>query len=160
MYTWVQMCSKTAILLEWNHIFVPLSTRNAFFWTTRALIGLTLTFYIALFITTQFYCTPREKIWDRWLPGTCLNRRLVDAPSGVFNAVLDLLIFALPQRVIWSLNMSMSKRLGVSLVFSLGLVYAFIHTPTCFILTMESAALLLAPSVGPYPTSPWTTSVT
>ncbi|KFA66836.1 hypothetical protein S40285_07372 [Stachybotrys chlorohalonatus IBT 40285] len=122
MYTWVQMCSKTAILLEWNHIFVPLSTRNAFFWTTRALIGLTLTFYIALFITTQFYCTPREKIWDRWLPGTCLNRRLVDAPSGVFNAVLDLLIFALPQRVIWSLNMSMSKRLGVSLVFSLGLV--------------------------------------
>jgi hypothetical protein len=123
MYICVQMCTKSAIILEWIHIFVPMRTRNAFSWTGHILIAVTVAFYVAFLVTTQFYCSPREKIWHTWLPGTCLNRRLIDSSSALFNAVLDFVIFILPQRVIWSLNISTSKKLGVSLIFSIGLLY-------------------------------------
>ncbi|KAH7323134.1 hypothetical protein B0I35DRAFT_477021 [Stachybotrys elegans] len=122
MYILTQMFGKVAILLEWIHLFVPPGTRNTLFWTCTAMIVTTVLFYTALFIAQQFYCTPYEKIWNRWVPGTCLDRRDIELPSAYFNVVTDFLILLLPQRVIWNLNTTLRKRLGVSVVFSIGLL--------------------------------------
>ncbi|CAI6018678.1 unnamed protein product [Clonostachys chloroleuca] len=131
MYCFTMLFAKSAVLLEWTHIFVPNGVRNKFFWTCHVLIVVNILFYLAFIIVVHFYCNPREKIWNRWIDGTCLDRKRVDAPSAVFNLVMDVIILLLPQRVIWKLNMTGQRRLGVSIIFSIGLLYVSATAPFC-----------------------------
>jgi hypothetical protein len=114
--------AKSAILLEWVHVFVPTGTRNSFFWMCHGLIVANFIFYASFIIAVQLGCFPREKIWHRWIPGTCLDRKRIDGPCAIFNLLFDLIILALPQKVIWNLNMSTRKKVGVSVIFSFGLL--------------------------------------
>ncbi|KAM4060800.1 hypothetical protein HRG_001669 [Hirsutella rhossiliensis] len=116
------MFAKTSILLEFIHLFVPGRTRNKFFWICWAMIVANCLFYLASIVAVQFYCTPVEKNWHRWVPGTCRDRSTIDITPTVFNLVFDLLILLLPQRVIWTLQMNNRRKLGVSIVFSVGLL--------------------------------------
>ncbi|KAH7305458.1 hypothetical protein B0I35DRAFT_362170 [Stachybotrys elegans] len=122
MYTMTMVCCKSAILLEWIHLFVPPGTRNGFFWICSGMLWTTVGFYIVMLIAGQFYCTPREKIWHRWVPGTCGDRRDLQTPSAFFNVITDFIILLLPQKVIWNLDVSNKKRIGVSIIFSIGLL--------------------------------------
>jgi hypothetical protein len=121
-FTLFMLFAKPAILLEWKRIFVPAGTRNTFWWTYMGLVVANLLFYSSTFIVIQFYCTPHEKIWRRWVPGNCRDRRSIEAPSSIFNLILDVLILLLPQRVIWKLNMAREHKIGISLIFSVGLL--------------------------------------
>ena len=114
--------AKNAILLEWGRIFVPAGTRNAFFWFTRVLIVANTLIYIAGIIAGSLICTPVRKSWDFFVPGTCLDRKQVHGSMVCFNLAIDLFILILPQKVIWSLQMTRSRRLGVSIIFSIGVL--------------------------------------
>lgn len=46
----------------------------------------------------------------------------MDAPSAVFNLVLDILILLLPQQVIWTLQLTKSKKIGISFIFGVGIL--------------------------------------
>ncbi|KAH7309767.1 hypothetical protein B0I35DRAFT_482510 [Stachybotrys elegans] len=113
---------KSAILLEWKRIFVPRGIRNRFWWTCIILVTISILFYNAFLIALQFLCEPHERIWRRWVGGTCRNRQDMDLPSAIFNLVLDLIILALPQKIIWNLQMTKARRFGISFVFSVGLL--------------------------------------
>jgi hypothetical protein len=41
---------------------------------------------------------------------------------GSFNLVSDIFILILPQRIIWRLNMSREKKIGIALMFAVGLM--------------------------------------
>ena len=63
----------------------------------------------------------RANIGGTGLPGGhCANTRQLPIVTGVLNAVIDLIILVLPQRIIWKLHISKNKRIGVSLVFFIG----------------------------------------
>jgi hypothetical protein len=119
------MVIKAAILLEWLRIFVPRGTKNYFYWISVVLLVLDVLFYSAAIIAINLTCRPHEKTWNRLLPGTCIDSRAIDITSAVINFFIDLVILVLPQKVIWGLNMSVEKRLGVSLVFIVGLIACF-----------------------------------
>ncbi|KAI1264506.1 hypothetical protein F5Y18DRAFT_436892 [Xylariaceae sp. FL1019] len=114
--------AKTAILLEWMRIFVPDHTRNYFFYICCFLIALNLGVYTAGTIATNFACLPREKLWHRWVEGHCIDRHRLDTNSASFNLAIDLFILLLPQRIIWTLQMTKKKKIGVSIIFSVGLL--------------------------------------
>jgi uncharacterized membrane protein len=116
------MFGKPAILLEWKRIFVPPRVRNKFYWTCWIIIVVNLLFYGASFIAFQFYCFPHRKIWDRWVPGKCRDRMSMDAPSTVFNVIIDGIILILPLSTIWKLQMNTRRKIGVSIVFSVGIL--------------------------------------
>ncbi|KAK8076108.1 hypothetical protein PG994_003380 [Apiospora phragmitis] len=117
------MLLKAAIVLEWLHIFVPRGTRNNYFyWISVALLAVNFLFNSAAIIVINLTCTPHAKAWDQLLPGHCFDGRGLYVASAVVNFVLDLVILVLPQKVIWGLNMSVQKRLGVSAVFVVGLI--------------------------------------
>lgn len=117
------MLLKIAIMLEWLHIFVPRRTLNkTFFWVSCTMITLNIMYYAAAIVSVQFYCIPREKIWDRWLPGQCLDRKSLDTSTGCFNVLFDIILLLMPQRVIWKLQLSTKRKLGISFVFSMGLL--------------------------------------
>ncbi|RYP67280.1 hypothetical protein DL770_008647 [Monosporascus sp. CRB-9-2] len=114
---------KPAILLEWVHIFASAGPRNGFNWTCYIVAILNSLMYIIGIFVECFSCSPREHYWDKTIPGTCLeNANLLSLISAVLNLALDLVILALPQKIIWNLNMSKTKRLGVSIVFLMGII--------------------------------------
>ncbi|KAI3326186.1 hypothetical protein HD806DRAFT_532838 [Xylariaceae sp. AK1471] len=113
---------KSAILLEWVRLFVPGKTRNAFYWTCHAVAVLNALYYTANIIVENVSCTPKAYWWDKSLTGHCLNGTVLALTSATVNLAFDIIVLILPQRVIWTLNMSTSRRLGVSVIFVIGLL--------------------------------------
>lgn len=128
-YTASMGFAKAAILLEWKRIFVPRGTRDAFFWTAMALLVINVLLYLSVEIVVICSCVPPRKFWYPFIAGPCVNRRIVDTTAGAFNLATDIAIFLLPQRKIWSLRLSTSRKIGLAIVFSFGLVYVNISTP-------------------------------
>ncbi|KAG6358899.1 hypothetical protein INS49_012419 [Diaporthe citri] len=115
--------AKAAILWEWKRIFVPRGTRNTFYWTTWFLISLNSLFYFVGTFFIIFANNPVQKSWNVLLPGsTPFSRKDLDVVATGINLAVDVTIFMLPQRVIWTLQMAKSRKIGLSFMFSLGLL--------------------------------------
>lgn len=116
------MLLKSAILLQWARTFVPKGFRNTFWWICHILLAINVLFYVACTLVEIFGCTPRRKLWTPGLPGTCVDMTKVNIASAIVNFSSDLIILYLPQRIIWSLHMSTSKKLGVATLFAVGVL--------------------------------------
>jgi hypothetical protein len=118
------MLLKVAILLSWIRLFTPARQRNAMFWISHVLIWSNILFYGIGTIVEIFQCTPREKIWNPvYKGGNCpINMTQHMIASLVINWVSDVVILILPQRVIWKLNISTAQKVGLSLLFAVGLL--------------------------------------
>ncbi|KAF2260236.1 hypothetical protein CC78DRAFT_418336, partial [Lojkania enalia] len=122
------MLIKVAILLSWIRIFVPMKQRNAFFWVSHALIWSNVLFYGIGTITEIWQCKPREKIWNPFLiaAGEAGGHCPIDITkhakaSGFINLLSDIIILMLPQKVIWGLNVTRKQKIGMSLLFVVGI---------------------------------------
>lgn len=115
------MCIKVSIMLDWIRIFVPSRTRNVFFYACWAVLIVNTTYYIANIIATNLACIPFRAIYDKTIPGKCLDEKALDSSSAAINLISDLTILILAQKVIWRLHISVKKKLGVSVVFAVGL---------------------------------------
>ncbi|KAI1448855.1 hypothetical protein F5Y02DRAFT_283264 [Annulohypoxylon stygium] len=113
---------KIAILTEWTRMLVPRGTRNAFMWFCYGVIASQVMAMVAIVFALCFVCIPYEKIWDLTLPGHCINKLHVDIGAATVHLATDLVILCLPQKVIWGLQLSFRKKLGVSVFFSLGIL--------------------------------------
>ncbi|KAI0100757.1 hypothetical protein GGR51DRAFT_575246 [Nemania sp. FL0031] len=122
LYCVAMLLAKAAILLEWIHIFVARPNRNTFFWICSGMIMANTALYIATIITTNFACTPRERIWRRYIPGSCINIDAFNVFITVFHLIFDLLMLLLPQIAIWKLSLTTRQKTGISIVFSVGAV--------------------------------------
>ncbi|KAJ3572448.1 hypothetical protein NPX13_g5045 [Xylaria arbuscula] len=131
-YTVMMFFAKTAVLLEWIRIFVADRQRSAFFIAACALIAVNAGVYAAGAIATGLACIPREKLWHPWIQGKLCNLLAVESDHYVLyvldvftafiNLAIDLGIFLLPQKIIWKLQMSKKRKIGVSVLFSVGLI--------------------------------------
>ncbi|KAI0402418.1 hypothetical protein F4802DRAFT_368299 [Xylaria palmicola] len=121
-YAVMMFFAKTAILLEWIRIFVADRQRNAFFYAACVLIGLNMGMYAAGAIATGLACIPREKLWHPWIEGKCIDRFVLDSFTAFVNLAIDLGILLLPQKVIWKLQMSRKRKIGLSILFSVGII--------------------------------------
>ncbi|KAI1139196.1 hypothetical protein F5Y05DRAFT_381090 [Hypoxylon sp. FL0543] len=123
-------CLKAAILLEWLHVFNPLHVRNTFYWVCQAMLWVNVLYYAASQIAINVICTPHAKIWDKTIVGGhCGDSDTLYFSGTIINLISDLLILSLPQSVIWSLKMSKPKKLGVSLIFAIGVLCCIV---ACF----------------------------
>ena len=91
-------------------------------WCCYGLIGINIGLLIAIPLGLSLICTPYEKIWDLTVYGTCGNQFVVGLATACTNLALDFIMLVLPQRVIWNLQLSFKKKLGVSFFFSLGIL--------------------------------------
>ncbi|KAI0198610.1 hypothetical protein F4808DRAFT_451864 [Astrocystis sublimbata] len=132
---------KTCILLDWLHIFVPRGSRGTFFWMCHGLIWFNILFYSSAEVAGNLSCRPFNRIWDKRIPGNCFNRKPLDLTTSSVNLLCDVFILLAPQKVIWKLRLATGKKIGVSIVFAIGL------------LAVASAAARLVATVG-YSTSP------
>ncbi|KAI1260527.1 hypothetical protein F5Y18DRAFT_404937 [Xylariaceae sp. FL1019] len=120
----VTLClTKAAILVEWSRIFVPFGTRNSFYWASRTLLTLILLAYTAFLVAENLSCIPHERIWNRLLPdGYCIDDKLFQIPGALVSPVWIFIVLLLPQRAIWKLQIAPKNKLGISLLFLVGIL--------------------------------------
>jgi hypothetical protein len=121
-YCGTMLFVKSAILLEWNRLFVVRGVRDTFFWTCHALLALNVATYVSCGVAAALNCTPIESGWKPWIPHHCGDFRAITIAVATFNLLVDILILILPQWKVWGLSMSRGRKIGVSFIFSLGLL--------------------------------------
>ncbi|KAF2643896.1 hypothetical protein P280DRAFT_477345 [Massarina eburnea CBS 473.64] len=121
-YGIIMIFVKTNILLQYARLFVPNGLRTFTWWGSMALIGLNVLFYTGYTFSTILMCIPRKKFWDPTVEGgQCLDWAVLLATGNSITLVSDILILLLPQRVIFKLQLTRSRRLGLSALFIIGL---------------------------------------
>ncbi|KAI1383551.1 uncharacterized protein F4822DRAFT_420949 [Hypoxylon trugodes] len=123
LYLWILALVKSAILMEWMHIFVPDGRHNYFAWACYATSAAICCLCIILFIMDLVNCTPIARNWDPLIPGGVCR---FDVPkfglaSATTNFTLDFIPLLLSQKVIWGLRLSRKKKLGISFIFLIGI---------------------------------------
>jgi hypothetical protein len=98
--------------------------RSPFWWASVVLSILQCAWGAACIILLNFQCIPHEAIWEFYLPAKCYPLPSVMLGSASVQVATDFAMVMLPQRIIWSLRMNWQKKLGVSVVFGVGLMYA------------------------------------
>lgn len=118
------MLIKAAILAEWVRIFLPHGStqRSVFFWTCHVMIWANVVYCSVTIILVNVACVPHSYLWDRTIPGGyCrINTAYTSLSAACFAFATDVIILFIPQRVIWQLNMSRSRKWGISVVFAIG----------------------------------------
>lgn len=121
IYGFAVFTIKLAVLLEFLRIFSP-GQNNSTFWIYHSLIWLNFLFYVIVTFLNIFPCQPLEKLWKPWIDGRCLRMPKVTLAIACFNSALDISLLIIPQKVIWNLQMSFKRRIGVSAIFLVGLL--------------------------------------
>ena len=67
-------------------------------------------------------CRPLAANWDSTIPGVCGDRNTVYISSGALNVMTDLMIIALPLPYILRLNLALRRKLGLLLMFTMGIL--------------------------------------
>jgi hypothetical protein len=115
---------RVAILHQWMRIFYPRGARDVFYWALMVLMWMNVLFYISCIGVQMFRCTPIRKAWDPLVEGGhCVTSfDTMDIMTPVFNAMSDLAVLFLAQRVIWRLQMGRRRKIGISIVFAFGIL--------------------------------------
>lgn len=94
------------------------------FWAIRILLVTNVICYIITAFLEAFRCTSQRKIWDvLYEGGYCpVDLTVLNLVTAVINVISDVTILALPQWVIWRLNMTRATKAGVSLLFLVGIL--------------------------------------
>ncbi|RYC80049.1 hypothetical protein BFJ63_vAg17071 [Fusarium oxysporum f. sp. narcissi] len=71
-------------------------------------------------------CRPFAASYDPTVKGTCGNQVSSFIAIGAFNAITDVLILSLPLPVLWSLQARTSTKVGLTIIFSIGLLVSVV----------------------------------
>jgi hypothetical protein len=114
--------AKIAVLWLYRRVFSP-HRWSLFDNVIVALIAIIFTFYAVTSMVKIFECSPRDKIWNKSLPGKCVEIKWVLNISGGFNTVTDWIILLLPIHAVSKLQMDKLKKILVVLAFTFGMWY-------------------------------------
>lgn len=123
-YTIVLPCLKISILLFYLRVFPIQKLRIG----VVILAAASIAWGIAFFFVTIFTCTPPHYIWDvnraeyakHCLPSSA--NRVIPIVIASTNILTDLLIIALPIPLIWNLQLSKRRLIGLRALFLLGIL--------------------------------------
>lgn len=115
------MFTKLSILLLYSRVFLP-QRWSAFNIAIRLLMLIICLFYISTTAAKIWECTPRPRIWNKSIVGTCINVSSLLNTSGLFNTISDVLILLVPIKSVWNLNMDRGRKVACVLLFTVGLI--------------------------------------
>ncbi|KAL4928318.1 uncharacterized protein BDV17DRAFT_291806 [Aspergillus undulatus] len=114
--------TKVSIVLFYRRVF---SINNTFNVATWILNGILFAYFISTSCGLIFASDPVEAEWKTWLPRTHINYKAFWISFSCINICLDIVVLALPQPLIWKLQLPLRRKLQVSLIFLLGACVCF-----------------------------------
>ncbi|KAI1754941.1 hypothetical protein F4782DRAFT_466534 [Xylaria castorea] len=111
---------KASLVLFYRRIF----RGNHFYFITTVLLGTIYSWGISFFLAILLQCKP---ISQALLPpmdrtGSCYSPIPVVEAMAIANLILDIAILAIPQPIVWKLQMPLKQRVAVSFIFLLGFI--------------------------------------
>lgn len=113
------MLIKISILLLYKRTF----TIKSMFYAIHAVGVVVIGNALSNVISFAFQCTPSARFWDPGLPGHCVNQPVLILVASMFPMLTDFAIYVMPMPVIWGLQMTVRRKLQLTLVFALGGLY-------------------------------------
>lgn len=133
LYVWstiyfvnIAVC-KLAFLLFFLRVF-PAPRVRSILWATVGFVGVYGVFF---FFMNTFQCSPISFYWQRWQKdhnGKCLNASVIAWVNAIISIVLDLWMICIPLYQLKGINLDWRKKLGVGLMFCVGLVSTIVST--------------------------------
>ncbi|KAL4939192.1 hypothetical protein BDV06DRAFT_214513 [Aspergillus oleicola] len=116
---------KLSMLLLYLRLFPNRLLRLAIFIS----LAITTAWAVGSFFAQLFSCQPISYYWKQWDQehvGHCVSHNDLLLSHSIINIVLDVLVIILPMPVLVKLHMSLEKRIGMCLMFAVGLVVTVI----------------------------------
>ena len=88
-------------------------------------IAIVLCYAITFTLADIFQCTPVELAWNKWREvknGRCNNFNAQTWANAAINIAIDITVLALPMPELLKLSLSRKKKIGVCLMFSIGIL--------------------------------------
>ena len=118
--TWAGAIS--AVKVSILHLYIFLFPNIAFRRICYALMAVTALYFSAVFLETLLICRPLAFNWDHTIEGSCGNQTLALLLTGTANLIIDVAIVILPLPVLWRLQMPVVRKVGISAMFSIGVL--------------------------------------
>lgn len=111
---------KIALLISYLRLLqgTDRKTYRIVVWVTIVIIFLA---HLGCALSLVFACTPVEKSWKPWVPGTCLRPGPSFTGYAVVTIVSDVVVAVLPIPLLLKLNVRLEKKFGLIVIFMLGL---------------------------------------
>ena len=114
-------CVKISIVVFIKRLF---NSIRAYAIVSNCLAGFIAAWALAALLTNIFQCTPVQYYYDKGLKGHCMSGQVQFFQAmGSIALIEDVIIFCLPLPVFWRLQVNRRQKFGLTLVFSLGLLY-------------------------------------
>lgn len=128
LYFAITATTKLSILFMYNRLF---SVSAAFRVQNIILAVIVVSFWIGCTLGDLLACIPLEYAWINSLadPRYCINYNIFWFSSGICEAFIDVLIILMPIRVVFLLQLSRAKKIGVTAVFLFGVLWVSYHLP-------------------------------
>jgi len=111
-------CTKLSMLLQYLRLFENKRFRAAAQYLAYTILG----YAVASILVTIVQCLPFAKIFDHSAAGVCIDLTSFWYSNAIFNLVTDMMILALPIPEIHLLQMQFLHKVGLFLLFALGLL--------------------------------------
>ena len=125
-----------AILLFYIRVFPNRWMRLSVY----GLTALTIAWTFATVIVVIFQCAPVQYFWNRGIAGGhCVDAYDFHVAMGVLSTVVLVTVLILPVPIIWKLQVSSTRRLGLAFVFTIGALYVNSVATQCWdpVLTVD-----------------------
>ena len=113
------LATKLSLMLLILRVFCSVHYDKPYYLTV-ALMLINSGFYLAYIIIAVAVCKPRQKIWTPQLPGKCLDIHKLYLGSAFFNFLSDIAMLSVPIFLIWRLQMSVRRKIGITAIFCTG----------------------------------------
>ncbi|KAJ4245488.1 hypothetical protein NW762_013997 [Fusarium torreyae] len=122
-YSAVLPLIKTAILLDWCRIFVPGDKlKSPFWWGAMTIVFVQCIWGVLCVTLLNLQCRPHYAIWEFYVSSKCYDLPKVMLASASVQVISDIAMVLLPQRIIWSLHMKWQRKIGIVIIFGVGVI--------------------------------------
>ncbi|KAG4437830.1 hypothetical protein IFR05_006676 [Cadophora sp. M221] len=109
--------TKSTILLVFVRVFGPMQRAVRGIYTFIIIMGL---YYGASTISKIWICTPIGAFWNPSIRVSCINTVLLFRIDNYVSVITDALICILPVPLMWSIQMTIKKKIGIGLLLGAG----------------------------------------
>ena len=108
---------KVSVLFFYARVF---RTSMAFKIALWIMAFLVIGWWVAIDVLALTECSPTARFWYRDSPGECLDFYRVNIGTAIPNACTDFILLVMPLPMLWSLKISVQRKLAYSVVFMFG----------------------------------------
>lgn len=130
-YLVIVSITKMSILLFYFRLFGTPGTHKVFKKLLQITQALVVLWFVASIIPGTFRCHQIDDVWNPIVVSSpderryCISNSAYYISTSVFNVALDIWILVLPLSIVWTLQLSGRRKVGLSAIFLLGSLYVF-----------------------------------